>query len=238
MASLNFDDLIKKLNGKADNTHININPLCPVHPFRMLICAASGAGKTNILLDMILAQSKNIFHRVYLCCGDPTEPKYEFLIQYYRELESKTGLQHIFVYDNIDDFPTYEEFDPNFQNLVVIDDMVGEKDRDNKFNRLFKMGRKRNISTVYITQSFFKTPLFIRQQLNYIILMKLKDTRDLRGIVQRLATDVSFNELQQYYAQCTQKPYGWLLIDTATENPKLKFRCGWKISLPSGEILD
>lgn len=236
--SINFDSIIKKVGGAADNTHINTNPLCPQHPFRMLICSSSGGGKTNLLLDMILVQSKNIFHRVYLLAGDVNEPKYTFLTEYYRELEGKTGLKHIFTYDNIAEFPPYEMFDPAFQNLVVIDDMVGEKDPENKIGRLFKMGRKKNVSTVYISQSFFKTPLFVRQQLNYIILLKQRDARDIKGIVSRLSMDVSGEELQNYYRQCVAKPYGWLLIDMQTNDERLKFRCGWNISLPSGDKLD
>ena len=67
------------------------------------------------------------------------------------------------VYKNIN------EYNPNKENkiLIVFDDMIADiihnKELNSIVTELFIRSRKLNISLVFITQSYFKVPLFYRK---------------------------------------------------------------------------
>ena len=66
---LNLDNIVSNKNKNKD------------WPFRMLIIAPSGSGKTNTLLHLIQNLNKTTpVDKIYLYAKDLTEPKYEFLI--------------------------------------------------------------------------------------------------------------------------------------------------------------
>ena len=54
------------------------------HPYRILIVADSGSGKTNTLINLIKQQNDNdynIIDKIYLYVKDPNEAKYQYLIK-------------------------------------------------------------------------------------------------------------------------------------------------------------
>ena len=66
-------DAITNKNNKNDDKN---------RPFRMLIIAPSGSGKTNVLLNLIQKQNiNNPTDKIYLYAKDLSEPKYQFLIE-------------------------------------------------------------------------------------------------------------------------------------------------------------
>ena len=99
------------------------------HPYRILIIAGSGSGKTNALLNLIYNQ---LDIDKYLYAKDPYEEKYQFLIN---KRESK-GLKHFNdpkafieygndiqdVYKNIEEHNIGEKR----KILIVFDDMISD----------------------------------------------------------------------------------------------------------------
>ena len=61
----------------SETIYLNKYKLAPQWPFRLLICGASGTGKTNILLN--LALDYLAYDKLYLFAKDLSEPKYVFL---------------------------------------------------------------------------------------------------------------------------------------------------------------
>ena len=139
-------------------------PYIPDHPYRILIVVVSGSGKTNALLNLINNQPDT--GKIYLYAKDLYEAKYQYLIK----KREKVGLDHfkdpkVFmeysnnmqdVYKNIDDYNPGKKR----KILIVFDDKIGDMINNKKLNpvvtELFIRGRKLNISTVFITQSYFK----------------------------------------------------------------------------------
>ena len=71
---INFDDYVNE-----NKTEHNKNwSYTPDHPYRILIIAGSGSGKTNVLLNWIENQSDT--DKTYLYTKDPYEAKYQYLI--------------------------------------------------------------------------------------------------------------------------------------------------------------
>ena len=82
---INLDSIINEKNKE----HNEKWPYIPNHPYRILIIAGSGSGKTNILLNLINEQ-KNI-DKIYLYAKDLSETKYEYLI----EKRKNAGIKHL-----------------------------------------------------------------------------------------------------------------------------------------------
>ena len=58
------------------------------HPYRILIIAGSGSGKTNVLLNLI--ENQPDIDKIYLYAKDPYEAKYQYLIK----TREKAGIDH------------------------------------------------------------------------------------------------------------------------------------------------
>lgn len=86
---INFDSFIKdEYKLKYENT----NPLTVQHPARCCIVGASGCGKTNLLLNLLLNKTlKMDYTRIYLIVKDATEDKYRFLRDYFKDIEDNLG---------------------------------------------------------------------------------------------------------------------------------------------------
>ena len=193
-------------------------------PFRSMLVGASGSGKTNILMNLI--RGIGVFNKVVLIARDLEEPLYKFLQDALRAVEQQTHTEILTVGNNIDDIPNMDDFDTKNNNLLIIDDMISEKESKlNNVSAIWIRGRKKNVSTVFITQSYFKTPLLIRQNTDYIFLRKIASVRDLKRIVSEYALDVSPETLLTHYNKATGSGdiTDFFLIDlNATDNYKYR----------------
>ena len=70
---INFDDYVDE-NKTIHNKNWSY---IPDHPYRILIIARSGSGKTNLLLNLIEKQPD--IDKIYLYAKDPYEAKYQYL---------------------------------------------------------------------------------------------------------------------------------------------------------------
>ena len=68
---INFDEY----TNESRTEHNPKWPYIPHHPFRILIIAGSGSGKTNALLNLIENQLDN---KIYFYAKDPYEAKYQY----------------------------------------------------------------------------------------------------------------------------------------------------------------
>ena len=163
---INFDEY----NNECKIEHNSKWPYIPDHPYRILIVDGSGSGKTNALLN--LTGNQPDIDKIYLYAKDLYEAKYQYLIK----KGAKVGLNHyddpkaIMEYSNdmIDVYKNIEDYNPGRKRkvLIVFDDMIGDMITNKKLNpivtELFIRGRKRNISIVFVTQSYFKVPKDVR----------------------------------------------------------------------------
>ena len=149
---LNLDDIVSNKN-KSSLEHND-------WPFRMLIIGPSGSGKTNTLLHLI-----DKFHPID---KDTDEEKYQYLINKREQAGIKTlNDPHAFIeYSNdmndvLDDINNYNK-NRDKKVLIIFDDMIADIMRSEKFKaivkELFIRCRKLNISIIFITQSYFRTP--------------------------------------------------------------------------------
>ena len=175
-------------------------PYIPDHPYRILIVGGSGSGKTNALLNLINNQPD--IDKIYLYAKDPCEKKYQYLINKHE----KAGLNHFndpkafmeYSNDMQDVYKNIEDYNPIIKHkiLIVFDDMIADMINNNKLNpvvtELFIRGRKRNISIVFITQSYFKVPKDVRLNSTHFFIMKIPNKREPQQNALNHSSDIDF----------------------------------------------
>ena len=203
---INFDDYTNE--NKIE--HNSKWPYIPDHPYRIHIVGGSALGKINALLNLINNQPD--IDKIYLYAKDPYEAKYQYLIN----KREKVGLDHFkdpkafmkYSNDMEDVYKNIENYNPAKKRkiLIVFDDMIADMINDKKLNplviELFIRVRKRNISIVFITQSYFKVPKDVRLNSTYFFIMKIPNKRELQQIALNHSSDIDFKGFIKIYKKC------------------------------------
>lgn len=211
MSKINFYELLPKKEK-------NINPNYNVHkieiPFRMLIAAPSGSGKTNALMNLITLMDKT-FHEIIICVKSADEPLYNMLIN---------KLPNITVFENgdvppITNYSTMDEKTKRLkridkkQRLIVFDDLITDRNANRLANEYYIKGRKVGFSMCYISQSFYQIPKIIRDNTQLFILGRNLLKRDLRMVLSAFPTELTLDEFTELYNELTSEPLDTMLID-------------------------
>ncbi len=228
MSSINFyqQKKVKKHIKRKENpsyhlTNIDLNS-------RILIVGASGAGKTNALLHYIY-NSPNTFAKIVICSKGIEEPLYEFL----KEEFQKKSLRGKLEFHSLESMPTLEQIadlkeDKDEEWLIVFDDLVNDiPKKDTKVKNYYIAGRKLGCTMVFISQSYFRVDKVVRNQLNYLLLLKLSSARDLRLVMSDYALGITPEELVELHRDATREPMQFLKIDINTGDENKKFSKGF-----------
>ena len=76
---------------------------------------------------------------------------------------------------------------------------------------LFTRYRKLNISFVFITQSYFRTPEDARLNSTHYILMEISNKKELESIAEKNSGYLDFLKIYNY---CTKEPNSFMMVDT------------------------
>ena len=137
---------VQKYLSNVDNPNLKLHGLDKL-PFRLVCCAPSGRGKTNMVLNLIekFSKGKGTFNSITIITRNKSEPLYEFL-------EDKSN-KKVKIEEGLEKLPAMDSFDKDLQHLVIFDDMVLEK-QQGIMSEMYIRGRKRGISVCYLSQSF------------------------------------------------------------------------------------
>lgn len=221
-----YDRIPKKFLDEAVNPNFEIHHL--KIPFRMCIVAPSGSGKTNFLLNLIqmFCVGKGTFESMAIITRNKDEPLYLWLADKSDQITITEGLQNT---------PRLDDFDKRENHLVVFDDLVLSKDLSG-VEQYYIRARKLNCSVIFISQSYFRIPKIIRNNCNYMALLKLSGNREVNIILSEFGLGVSKEELLALYEYATNEKFQCLFIDL--ENSKEnRFRKGVDEVLNVAEIM-
>ena len=123
-------------------------------PFRLCCVSPSGSGKSNLIVNLIslFSQGKGTFAQVFIICKDKEETLYKFLASKSDQICIREGLHSL---------PDLDKFDKDMASLVVIDDMMLDKNQD-KVLQYYIRCRKKSVSIAYLAQSYFVIPKVVR----------------------------------------------------------------------------
>lgn len=157
---------------------------------RALILGSSNAGKTNVLLNLLLHENGVRFENLYVYSKSLSQPKYQYL---FKVLDS---IQEIDVYKftNGDDVIQPDETKEN--SVFIFDDVICEK--QDKIRTYYSMGRHHNVDVFYLAQSYSRIPkLLLRDNANMIVLFK-QDNLNLKHVYDDyVSADMSFNDFKE-----------------------------------------
>lgn len=211
-----YEKMPEHLLVKSENPNFHLHQL--KLPFRMAIVAPSGSGKTNFLLNLIhlFSQGKGTFASLFVITANADEPLYNFLQSKSDQIQIKEGLHSL---------PNLDKFDKEVNHLVVIDDLVLSKDQS-AVEKYYIRARKLNVSVIYISQSYFRIPKIIRQNLSYLVLLKLSGERELKLILAEGGLGIDRDQLLKIYDYATKEKFSALVIDYEAPVEK-RYRKNW-----------
>ena len=143
----------------------------PDQCFRMLICGASGTGKKNTLIHMLL-KPLIYYDKIYLYENNLEQDKYNLLTERLNKITNKhmVLLEGILFSSNNEIIPV-DEMDTSGQKVIFFYDYVCEKNQNGIIN-YFIQGRQKNCCVIYLSQSYYKTPKDIRLNCPHYIIFE------------------------------------------------------------------
>ena len=188
-----------------DSDFTQLYPFMPDRCFRMLICAPSGSGKTNLLFYMI-DKPLLFFDKVFLYAKNLQQNKYQYLLKKFEPLSKKYGYNIIEASNG--DIISLDDMADGNQKLIIFDDYLntGTKN-DQEILNYFTNSRNKNCSCIYLSQSFHKTNITIRNNCSHYCIFDFPTKNEKRRIYQELEID------KDDYLSATKEPYTFLYID-------------------------
>ena len=190
---------VKKYCVKADNPNYDLHHF--ETPFRSLVVAPSGSGKSNFITNLIslFCKGKGTFDSIFIFCKSRDEPLYQFLS------DKSKGL--IEVHEDLLKLPALNELNPSQQTLLIFDDFITDIKKFPIISEYFIRGRKRGCSLMFLSQSYYGTPKIIRQNINYCVILKLGGSRDVNSILRECSIGITKEQLLSMYKEATKQKF-------------------------------
>ncbi len=207
---------VKKYLSTTDNPNIHLHGINRL-PFRMVVNAPSGSGKSNMIVNLIELFSKGdgTFSSIEIFCRCKDEPLYQYLAD-----KTKGAIK---IYEDLNELKNINTYDKTENHLIVFDDLVLTKDQS-KISEYFLRGRKQGVSLIYLSQSYYQIPKMIRLNSNYLVILKLGQKRNLNMILSELSLGVTKDQLIKIYNYATKDKFDVLMVDLDEPNINHKFR--------------
>jgi len=185
-----FDRKIKilKMKDSSDKSTKKYPPHAFDTAFRLAITGNSGAGKTNMVSNLILDPEKQFYRDVW---------KGEDIFIFSGSTKTDMKLKQMLMALDVPESNVFSEYDDDIINLLYdeIEDRVQEtkgkiepslfifddlsfdsairSKRNNALGRLFLNGRKNNISSIFIAQKYNQIPPAVRVNLTGLIIYRM-----------------------------------------------------------------
>ena len=183
-------------------------------PARMLFLAPSGGCKNNLVIEF-LRRTPDTFDELHICAKNPDQPCYTWL-------QELLGDQ-LTLYE-VGEIPSVDDFEPDMNRLIIFDDYANDKKAQKEIIDWFIRGRHKKFSSIFLTQSYHRgTDKMIRQNCDYLFILKVNSSKDLKMILAEAPFDIDIKELTKLYSQYTKKKADFLLIDLLHENIRHNF---------------
>ena len=209
-----YERMPASLLRKADNPNFHLHGI--KLPARICVSAPSGSGKTNFVINFIslCSQGKGTFSTIQIITRDADEPLYSYLKMKSPQIQITEGLHTL---------PALNKFDKDDSHLIIVDDLVLAKDQSSVCEYFIRC-RKQNVTVMYLSQSFFKIPIIIRQNCNYMCILGIGNKRSMNLMLSEFAIGASKEQLMGMYKEATKEKLHFLLIDVDETDPQRKFR--------------
>lgn len=182
------------------------------HPFSSLIAGPTQSGKTFFVFE-ILRNADTLISPppdTLTYCYSVWQDKFDHETQKNTKIEFHQGL------------PSLEKFDPNKNNLIVLDDLMSECENSEDIRKLFTIdSHHRNISVFFLVQNIFSKGKFMRTiSLNCHYLVIFKNPRDksqINVLARQMFPNKSNFFLEAFDDAVEKKSHSYLFVDLSQE---------------------
>ena len=212
-------------------------------PMRALICAPSGGGKTNLLVNLILDTYRGCFSRIYIFSPSiDVDYTWHPVRQYiHNDMKLQEKDDDKFFYDDYDedaleniihtqhmiiDYMKKNKYKTLYQILIIIDDFADSPvfTRQSKLlHQLYIRGRRNCISTITSTQKYFCVAPIIRINATNLMVFRLRNYKDLESIIEELSALAHKKILLEMYHEAIKEPYSFLFINLTAHDKNHMF---------------
>ncbi len=197
----------------------NNSKLLP-RPVRALIVGSSGCGKTNLLLNLIYKDEGIKFKNLYVFSKSIEQDAYSDLRTHYERIESKNGKKIAHFFNSCEDLIPLDECSNN--SLVVFDDCLME--HQSKIKDYFIRGRHKNISCIYLSQSYGKVDMqVIRNNINVLFVFPQNEHYTKRIYQDFVTSDMTFDDFKTLCKTCWNVDHGFLTLNVTKKRHNGKY---------------
>lgn len=185
------------------------------HPFTCVIAGPTQSGKTIFVRKLLKAPHLYIDkapEKIVWCYGVFDETQIDSI---------KNGSKNEIEF--IEGLPEMDMFSPNKQNLLILDDLMGDAGKNREVADLFTKGcHHKNISVILILQNLFHNAPIMRDihtSSNYLVIFKNpRDSAQISFLERQCFPHWKKYLVQSYFHACS-RPHGYLLIDLKQTTP-------------------
>lgn len=186
------------------------------HPFTCAVAGPTKSGKTVFVRQLLQANEYYItprLSRIVWVYGIPNEEQFE-------KIKEVTQQPIEFV----STIPDIEEFSPQDNNLLVLDDLMHDAGKSKTVSNLFTKGcHHRNVSVILILQNLFHQGTRMRDihtSTNYLVIFNNpRDKFQIRHLERQSFPEHKNFLINAYDKVCTTRPFGYLVIDFTQSTP-------------------
>ena len=147
-------------------------------PFRMSISGDSSRGKTNLVMYMILSAKFFKPDVIYYYGRNIEQDKIKYIKSISDKLKSQIAYDFMLLENDPNNIPYADCYDNDSKKLVIFDDLMTVS--KNVLKRIvdhYVFGRQRNLSSIFLGQSYVQIDQTIRLNCNYMIIFEPQTKR-------------------------------------------------------------
>ena len=234
-------------SGKGDPSKDNL----PHLPWRGLLVEPSSAGKTTLIVSMLLHQFRGCFERIYVFSpsvdvDDAWKPVKEYSE---KELQVDQQKDKTFFHEwhpevlealldrqlKLTELQKKRKYKEMYQIAVVIDDFADRADvihsSGNILTSLFIRGRHGWVSTLISSQKLRAIATPLRVNATFICCFRLRNSKELDSLLEELTAIYPLDVLRQMYELAVREPYSFWFINLLHKKAEDMFYIGFKRKL-------
>jgi hypothetical protein len=193
----------------------------PSHPFSLGVIGASGTGKTQLVMNLLLRWYRNFFHRVFICSAS-FETDDTWSILHHGKIPPEQICVDINEVDGFIENIYQEQALPQNNKerrcLLIIDDFASNTKKIKSLNTIAR-SRHSNLSVIVISQKLIGWIVpGARANLGYLALFNISNGYERKGISSEYSRGLDTNEFLDMFDTITKPKGGFLWLNLRSDD--------------------